>query len=71
MVSLIVSLMFTLASVSAICVTVTPVTGMFYVPIIFPFEFLHDLDLCDQGPAVRAFFIGMYFKYTMINADYS
>ena len=50
---------------------VTPITkgspaqiflgGMFIVHQGIGFDFCYDLDLCSQGQAVRAFFIGMGF----------
>ena len=35
--------------------------GMFIVHQGIGFDFCYDLDLCSQGQAVRAFFIGMGF----------
>ena len=36
--------------------------GMFLFPKVIGFDFCHDLDLCSQDKAVRAFFIGMCFS---------
>ena len=54
-----------------VLVSVTPITkgtpaqiffgGMFFVLRGLAFDFCYDLDLCSQGQAVRAFFIGMGF----------
>ena len=42
-----------------------PLLKFFWEVFLFPralaFDFCYDLDLCSQGQAVRAFFIGMGF----------
>ena len=36
--------------------------GLFILlPVALSFDSCYDLDLCSQGQAVRAFFIGMVF----------
>ena len=54
-------------------VSITPITkgtpaqiffreACFLFPRALAFDFCYDLDLCSQGRAVRAFFIGMDFS---------